>query len=395
MQKLFIASLFLFCLTVLTSAQTENPVKQTVSYSESKPYQERQFPVKKEGTNSKKDKKSKKKKEETVSPPMPAQADAAPLPAAADSVKPLSQNLIEKTVTIPVSVFNSNGYFVSNLAKSDFQVFADGQEQQILEVITRSEPVSLILLVDTSPSTAYRIEEIQNYAQAVVNKLQPEDRVMVIAFNQKTEVLSELTADRRVTAKAIGKLQFGDGTSLYEAVEKTFDKYVSQIPGIKTVVLLTDGVDTTSQRSGYRKSLITVEQSDAAVYSIYFNTFIDYKQSRNSNGINGMILGSILNSRGIKIGGGAGATAADYELGRMYLADISALSGGRARQIKNIKDIKAENIDNLGLELRAQYQISFRTASLAAKQRKQVIVRVNQPNLFVQARGSLIAGGSD
>ena len=142
-------------------------------------------------------------------------------------------------------------------------------------------------------------------------------------------------------------------------------------------------------------SMATVEQSDAAVYPIYFDTFIDYKQPRNSNRIDSMILGNILNSRGIRIGGGAGAPEADYELGRMYLADISALSGGRARQIKKTKDIKAENIDNLGLELRAQYQISFRTASLAAKQRKQIIVRVNQPNLFVQARGSLVAGGDD
>jgi VWFA-related protein len=390
MRKLLIALFLLFCITHLCSAQSETVEKQTIRYSESKSYQPRQFPVKKDQVNSKKDKKSKKKEQEANNI-QNAQLMAAPLPIAKDSAEPSSPKLIDKTITIPVSVFSSSGYFVTNLTQSDFKVFADGQEQQILEVTKRNEPISLVLLVDTSPSTAFRIEEIQKYAQAIVDKLQPEDKVMIIAFNEQTQVLSELTTDRRTTAKAIGKLKFGDGTSLYEAVENTFDKYVNQISGLKTVILLTDGVDTTSRRSNYKESLLKVEQSDTAVFPIYFDTLADSIQPKKLNNNNARILGSILGGiQGIQIGKGAGATEAEYELGRMYLNDISVLSGGRPRQVKDIKDIKAENIDNISLELKAQYQISFRPTDFAVGQRKQIVVRVNRPDLFVQARGSLL-----
>jgi hypothetical protein len=88
-----------------------------------------------------------------------------------------------------------------------------------------------------------------------------------------------------------------------------------------------------------------------------------------------------------------GSTIDEYEIGKMYLNDISSLSGGRPRAIKDITDTKAENVDNISGELRLQYQIRFRVPNLTSGQRKQITVRVNQPNLLVQARGSLITGG--
>lgn len=396
MHKLLITLLCLFCITSISSAQTDSVIKEKTNYSESKPYEPRHLLTQNEQINSKKNKKSKNKEQELnrsqasqiVSEPSPV--IQKPTTAASSSKK-----LIDKTINIPVSVFTDNGYFVTNLTKSDFKVFADGEEQQIIEVTKRNEPTNLILLVDTSPSTSFRIEEIQNYAQAIVDKLQPEDKVMVIAFNEQTKVLSNLTADRQITAKAISKLKFGDGTSLYEAVENTFEKYVNQISGIKTVVLLTDGVDTTSIRSSYKESLKIVEQSDTSVFPIYFDTFVDSKQSKKTNNNNPTNLSRILDSlllnpQNARIGNSSGTTAAEYEVGRIFLNDIAALSGGRPRQVKDIKDITAANIDDLSLEMRTQYQISFHPANFAVGQRKKIVVRVNRPNLFVQARGSVL-----
>lgn len=373
MHKILTTILFLIFSLSFVSAQTETTdttLSKLPNYSESIPYQPRENPA---GKNSKPKKEKKSKK---------------PVPEGT-FVSAGSELKTDQTMTIPVSVFDANGRFVMNLGKTDFKVFADGKEQEILAVAKRSEPVNIVLLIDTSPSTAFRIEEIQNYAQAIVGQLKPEDKVMVIAFNAELKALTELTADRQITAKAIRKLKFGDGTSLYEAVKTTFDKYVSQISGLKTVILLTDGVDTTSRRANYADSLTAVEQVNTAVFPIYFDTFTkDVKKAKNNPNLQ-----SILNT--VNFGTAPGLTAAEYELGRFYLNDISQLSGGRARQVKDINDVRAESIGNIGAELRVQYQISFRPTDFTVGQRKQITVRVNRPGLTVQARGSLIAGGSN
>jgi VWFA-related protein len=363
-------------------ALTQNPntdAKQTapaLSYSESIPYQPREFPGNKK-SKPKKEKKSEKNKQETDK-------------TSNASVSPFEK---DETITIPVSVFDAEGRFVTNLKQSDFKIFTDDKEQEILSVGKRDEPVNIILLIDTSPSTTYKIEEIQDYALATVERLKPEDKVMVIEFNEKIKVLAELTADRQIITKAIRSAKFGEGTSLYEAVKTTFSKYVSLLSGQTTVVLLTDGVDTTSRRANYAESLLAVEKTNAMVFPIYFNTFDDLTKAVKKNktpfpsilGGGSLTLPSLLTQ---------GSTAADYEIGKMYLYDISKLSGGRSRVIKNITDKRAEDVDNIGGERRAQYQVTFRPSDFADGQRKQIKVRINRPNLNVQARGSLIVGGN-
>ncbi len=378
MQKILTVILFLISAMPSISAQTENTnqaqTSSPVNYSESTPYQPRRFNAEKK-SKPKKEKESKKENSTPENPP-------AEMPAAAPIMK------TNQTITIPVSVFDAKGRFVTNLKQTDFKVFADGAEQEIIKVETFDEPVNLILMIDTSPSTTFRIEEIQNYALSIVELLKPEDKVMVIEFNEKTNVLSELTADRQIITKAVRKAKFGEGTSLYDAVKNTFKKYVSGISGRTAVVLLTDGVDTFSQKSNYADSLQAVEESNAAVFPIYFDTFDSMLKTSKNNRTN---LPGILGAPVIIFGANsAKETAAEYERGRMYLSDISVLSGGRPRAVKNIAG--AEQVDNIGAELRVQYQISFRAADFPTKQREQIPVRVNQPNLYVQARGSFITG---
>ena len=381
MQKILTAVLFLFFASSFISAQTANtnPAQNAppVNYSESMSYQPREFPIKK---NSKPKKEKKSKKNEPAADETQVAAD---LPAKT-----------EETITIPVSVFDANGKFVGNLKQSDFKIFADGKEQEILSAGRRDEPVNVILLIDTSPSTAYKIEEIQNYALAIVERLKPDDKVMVIGVDAETKMLTEPTSDRQIISKAIRKVKFGDGTSLYEAVKNTLVKYASRISGRTAIVLLTDGVDTTSLKSNYADSLLAAEKTDTAVFPIYFDTFGDDPKAAKINKIilPGILGGSIIS--GLPGGTTQGATAVEYEIGRMYLNDISILSGGRPHAVKNIADSRAENVDNVGGELRAQYQIIFRPSDFTAGQRKRITVRVNHPNLYVQARGSYIAANN-
>jgi hypothetical protein len=56
-------------------------------------------------------------------------------------------------VSIPVSVFERSGVYVSGLRRNDFKIFEDGKEQELAYFGTAEVPFSVVLLIDTSPST--------------------------------------------------------------------------------------------------------------------------------------------------------------------------------------------------------------------------------------------------
>jgi hypothetical protein len=83
--------------------------------------------------------------------------------------------------------------------------------------------------------------------------------------------------------------------------------------------------------------------------------------------------------------------AANYELGKMYRNDLLFLSGGRAIPAWSFRDAPKEIAASLISGIRQQYFVTFSpTPGGTVAQRKQILVRVDRPNLAVLARGSYI-----
>lgn len=139
-------------------------------------------------------------------------------------------------VTMPVSVLDRDGRFISGLQQNDFKIFENGVEQKLDYFQSVEQPFTVILLIDVSPSTQFKIGEIQDAASAFVDQLRPADRVMVISFDESVHVLTPATNNRYQLKNAIRQLEFGDGTSLYEAVNYVIDNQLRQIQGRKAVV---------------------------------------------------------------------------------------------------------------------------------------------------------------
>lgn len=291
-------------------------------------------------------------------------------------------------VTVPVSVYERNGLYVSSLRRSDFKVFENGVEQEVAYFGTSDQPFTVILLLDTSPSTAYKIEDIQSAANAFVSQLKPEDGVMVIEFNLSVNVLSELTNDREKISRAISRTGFGGGTSLYDAVDFSLRKRLAKIEGRKAVVLFTDGVDTTSRSSNFDKSLGEAEESDAVIFPIYFNTYL---ASRGIGQGGAMSTPAIL---GLPGGGQQqGPTSADYARGRTYLETLADLTGGRVFRPEATPGGLNAAFAGIAEELRSQYSIGFYPQQDSETgTRRQIRVRVNRPNVAVRARDSYVVG---
>src|SRR5688572_23222474 len=138
---------------------------------------------------------------------------------------------------MPVSVLDRDGRFIPGLQQRDFKIFEDGVEQKVDYFQSVEQPFTVVLLIDVSPSTQFRIEEIHGAAIAFIDQLRPADRVMVIAFDERMHVLTPPTNNRGQLRNAIRMAQFGNGTSLYDAVEQTIEQELRRIDGRKAVVL--------------------------------------------------------------------------------------------------------------------------------------------------------------
>jgi Ca-activated chloride channel homolog len=313
-------------------------------------------------------------------------------------------------VTIPVSVMERDGRYAPNLRKEDFRLWEDGVEQQIAFFATVDKPFNLVLMLDTSSSTRFKLDEIQDAAITFVNQLQADDRVMVLSFDDKVRVLSDFTNDRRRLRDAIMQTRTGDGTRLYDAVDMVINQKLGNLQGKKAIVLFTDGVDTTSRHGTYEGTVRDAEELDALIYPVQYNTFVNNGggghggggswpgSGRQSSGnVLLDILGSITRGGGSGYpggrrggGGGGGNSRNEYELGDRYLHELSERTGARLYQADSTYNLGTA-FANVADELRRQYSLGYYPKSQSqVGQRHSIKVRTTQPNLAVRARDSYI-----
>ena len=104
-------------------------------------------------------------------------------------------------VTLNMSVVDRNtSRGLVGLTKSDFRLFENGSEQQILQFESSSAPFDLMLLIDLSGSTRDVVSLIRAAALRFINAARPFDRIGVITFARQANRGLPLTLDRQAAA---------------------------------------------------------------------------------------------------------------------------------------------------------------------------------------------------
>ncbi|MBA3438513.1 MAG: VWA domain-containing protein [Pyrinomonadaceae bacterium] len=327
-------------------------------------------------------------------------------------------------VTVPVSVMDRNGKYIPNLRQEEFHIYEDNVEQQVAYFAAVDKPFTVALMIDTSRSTRFRLEDIQDAAIAFVEQLRPEDRVLVVSFDEDIEVHTEATNDRNELRRAIRRTRTGGSTRLYDAVDMVFNQRFNRIPGRKAIVLFTDGVDTTSRRADYASNIRDAEELDALVYPIQYDTFGDMRQDDQIQqwpfprrpGIRipnwpfpfpvpgrrqrwpWPLTNNGSNSSSVPFGvfGAAqqGRSRDEYKRAEAYLRDLAEKTGARLHRADDLRNL-TQAFALIAEELRRQYSLGYYPKTPAqVGQRRQIRVRVNQPNLAVRSRDSYIYNSS-
>jgi VWFA-related protein len=180
-------------------------------------------------------------------------------------IEEIQVNLIE----LPITVYDSKGAVITDLTVDDFEVFEQGQKQEIAMFGFASNlPLSLGVLVDHSGSMKPRIDVARTAALEFFQKiLRSGDKAFFGGFSWEAQRVSPFLTDVVSLRSQVGQMPDADGgTALYDSIVTGLYRFRS-IPGRKALVVVTDGEDTVS-RLPYDDMLRYVRTARVPIYFI-------------------------------------------------------------------------------------------------------------------------------
>ena len=154
-------------------------------------------------------------------------------------------------VNVGVVATDSRGNFVQGLQKSDFRIFDDGIEQPITGFLADDDPAQVVLMLECGPSMYLFGKESIQKADALIANLAPNDRVAIVCYSSSAQVLFELSENKPAARLALRELDFNAGFADLNLSRSLLEvlAWLSTVPGKKTVVLISSGVDSSPPSS--------------------------------------------------------------------------------------------------------------------------------------------------
>jgi Ca-activated chloride channel homolog len=307
------------------------------------------------------------------------------IPTAAQTQKQESDQTIKidtTLVSVPVIVSDRQGRYIAGLKASDFTLYEDRVKQQIAFFADTEEPINVALLLDTSKSTTWALDDIKQAAQDFVKQLRPQDRAMIVSFDHDTVALCELTSNRKTLEHTIGDAQIGErfGTRLRDAVYAVMIEEFRTVKGRKAIVLLTDGKDYGSG-IGEQTLMESAAESDTLIYSVFYRSLPPWLDSDRQS------------PRGRRRR--AGRIEERNEEAMDFLRRLSEVSAGRyfSSEVSDLKQTFGQIVE----ELRHQYRLGFYPPDHPAGSIHNIKVEVGteaaRPDVVVRSRRSYRVAG--
>jgi len=299
--------------------------------------------------------------------PTPPAATTQSAPAATTQSVPATQDgeevgegevvrITANLVSVPVSVINRQSQYVVDLHRQDFRVFEDGREQTVVHFSNVDQPFSVVLLIDTSGSTAPFIDQIKSAAKTFLEQLRPADTIRPIYFHGEIKPLTAAGInDPKLFDAAIDRIEPGPinmGTRLYDAVAFGLDA-LRPLPARKAIILITDGENTWGKAT-LKSTLHDAEESDVVVYTLQYGDLRPLKHEQPP---------------------------------QKYLQLLAEKTGGRYYKGGDANAMRQSFIE-VAQELRRQYVLGYEPSAPGRAGLRKIRVKVNRKHVVVHARAS-------
>jgi Ca-activated chloride channel family protein len=174
-------------------------------------------------------------------------------------------------VLVPVAVVDRHNHPVTGLAKENFRVFDNATERPISDFAMDDEPVAVGLVFDHSGSVGGAIGSEAAATRLFLETSNPDDEFSLVIFADRPEVTLALTHDPGKVQSRVFRIQSSGWTALYDAVMLGLHELEKSSLKRKALLVVSDGGENHS-RFNHRDLQRRVEESDALIYSICFDT---------------------------------------------------------------------------------------------------------------------------
>ena len=170
-------------------------------------------------------------------------------------------------VTVPVTVRKRDSGFFKGLPQSAFQIFEDGEEQEILHFAQEGVPTRIVVLLDISGSVRSEWGSIKLSTKRFLDNLKPEDQFALVTFNESVRLKMDWGRETARLGAVLTSVYCQGSTSLWDAIWVASTDVLKGIKEKKAIILMSDGLDSGSTVS-YNEMLDAAMRSEAMVYVV-------------------------------------------------------------------------------------------------------------------------------
>jgi Ca-activated chloride channel homolog len=175
-------------------------------------------------------------------------------------------------VSVDVAVLDNKGHFIPNIPRATFRVLEDNVPQQVKTFSTGEAPMTVCMVIEFS--NRYQQYWSEAWYQTLtasygfLETLKPDDYVAIVAYDMRSEILSDFSADKRKAYEAMQRLRIAafSESNLYDAVTDTAER-MKDLEGRKAIVLIASGVDTFSKLT-FDKTRKILQDDGVPIYAV-------------------------------------------------------------------------------------------------------------------------------
>lgn len=234
-------------------------------------------------------------------------------------------------VLVSATVTDTYGRLVTGLDQSNFRIFEDGAEQEIVHFTSEDVPISIGVIFDMSGSMADKFDKSKKAAVEFMKTSNPRDEFFLVNFNDHARLITPFTnrvedmQDGLIFTAAHGT------TALFDGIYLGLSEMRGARNTRKALLIISDGGDNHSRYSeeNIRKF---IQEADVEVYAI-----------------------------GLFEPNGEAPTDEEKE-GPELLANLTALTGGREFTVDRLDELP-DTASKISMELRNQYVLGYRPSN--------------------------------
>jgi len=278
-----------------------------------------------------------------------------------DQTAPPRLSIRTDLVTLPVTVVDAAGRFVTGLDREQFTVYDDGEPQPIEFFTSEDLPLTIGLVVDSSASMRVHRSNVTAAAAAFAAMSNPLDEFFTVHFNERawlglppglafTEEWGQLHAVLKA-APASGM------TALHDAVDLALDHIRLGTHGRKALIVVSDGGDNASVHT--RDAVLQhARKTETVLYTVTL------------------------------------ADPDDHETNPRVLKTLANETGGRTFAPRDVDEV-IRAFEQIARELRSGYEIGFAASTNGGLHAVRVVVDArDRRHLTARTRAAYYTGPS-